>query len=85
MNPGFILAVGLILAAALAILVAVARQGDAGVEDASGRYGHELEPRLRGRRDWTPARRQRAMVAVILAALVSIGAGMLSFLATAKH
>jgi hypothetical protein len=88
MNAGFILAIGLILFAGLAVAILVARRAGAGGEDASIRYGRELEPELRrGRPDWTPDRRRRAKLAVLAAALASIGAGMASFLATAagKH
>lgn len=88
MNAGFILAVGMILAAGLAIVIAVARRAGTGAEDASTRYGRELEPQVRwgGRPDWTPERRRRARIAILAAALASIGAGMASFLATAaKH
>lgn len=86
MNAGFILVIGLILIAGLAIAIVVARRAGAGAEDASSRYGRELEPQGGGRLDWTPARRQRAVAAVIAAALASIGAGMAAFLITAgKH
>ena len=87
MNAGFILAVGMILVAGLAIVIVVARRAGAGADDPSRRYGRELEPQARrGRPDWTPERRQRAAVAMVAAALASIGAGLAAFLVTAaKH
>ncbi len=42
MNAGFILAIGMILIAGLAIVVVVARR--AGTDDPGSRYGRELEP-----------------------------------------
>jgi hypothetical protein len=87
MNAGFVLIVGLILFAGLAAAILVARRAGAGTEDASSRYGRELEPEVRrGRADWSPDRRQRAKLAILAAALASIGAGMASFLiAAGKH
>jgi hypothetical protein len=87
MNAGFILAIGLILFAGLAVAILVARRAGTSADDPSRRYGRELEPMPgTGRGDWSQQRRQRALVAVIAAALASIGAGMAAFLITAgKH
>ena len=86
MSAEIILAIGVAIAAALGVALVVARR--AGEEiGPEARYGHELEAPLRagrGRRN-RPGARQRAMLAVIAAALAALGAGLATGLSHGGH
>jgi hypothetical protein len=78
MSAGIIIAIGIVLVAALGVGLTVARR--AGEEiGPEANYGRELEaqPRAgRGRGALSPAARRRAMVAIFVAALAALGAGL---------
>ena len=77
MSPGIVLAIGIAIATALGVaLIAARRAGDSIGPEAD--YGHELDAPARGRRGRyaNPAARQRAMLAIVVAALAALGAGL---------
>ena len=85
MSVAVILAIGVAIAAALGVaLMAARRAGDEIGPEA--RYGHELDapPGTGGRRN-RPGARQRAMLAVIAAALAALGAGLATGLTHGGH
>jgi hypothetical protein len=84
MSPGVIIAIGIGVATALVMGLLAARQ--AGEARAEERYGRELDarPTIRGRRP-IPGMRQRAMVAIIGAAIAALGAGIAVGLGNGNH
>jgi len=84
MSPGAIIAIGIGIATALVMgLLAVRQAGEARAEEL---YGRELDarPTVRGRRP-IPGMRQRAMVAIIGAAIAALGAGIAVGLGNGNH
>jgi hypothetical protein len=81
MSAGIILAIGIAIATALMVaLIAARRAGDTLGPEAD--YGRELDTPAGARfgRGARPGVRQRAMLAVIAAALAAFGAGLATYL-----
>jgi hypothetical protein len=88
MSPAIILAIGIGIAAALVVALFAARQAGGNGMGPEARYGHELDaPRgIRGRRArMGPGRRQRAVLAIVAAALAALGAGLATGLSHGPH
>jgi hypothetical protein len=86
MSAGIIIAIGIAIAAALAVgLIAARRAG--GTIGPEERYGHELDEPIgaRGLRRARPGARKRAMLAVVAAALAALGAGLATGLSHGPH
>ncbi|MBV9884151.1 MAG: hypothetical protein JO276_14165 [Sphingomonadaceae bacterium] len=87
MNPAIFIAIGIVLAAALVIvLLAVRRAGDRSAPEMD--YGHELDAPpsgFGGRRARRPGARQRAMLALLAGMLAALGAGLATGLSQGHH
>jgi hypothetical protein len=86
MSPAIVLAIGIAIATALGVALVAARRAG-GTLGPEADYGHELDVQPRGRhgRRATPAGRQRAMLAMIVAALAALGAGLATALSRGPH
>ena len=85
MSAGTIIAIGIAIAAALGVALVAARRAGAGI-GPEARYGHELDAPARGRfHRGRPVNRQRAMVAIVAAAVAAAGAGIATALTQGPH
>ena len=86
MSPGIIIAIGIGIATAPVMALVAARSAGGGMGPDES-YGHELDaPRtMRGRRGMAPGRRQRAVLAIVVAALAALGAGLATGLSQGTH
>ena len=85
MTPAIIIAIGIGIATALVVALVAARQaGGTGSEEL---YGHELDApdRVSGQRRARPGVRQRAVLALVAAALAALGAGLATGLCHGTH